>query len=220
MTSGDVMNEARKVYLNDVNSDLYTDTALIPLVSTAYDELAQELELNEADNTEEISSPITVTTGSVTLTLPSNFVKAIKLEERAVGGGDDDWIEMKELEWEPSKSKSAELKFWVSREDEVKLLGATTDREVRLFYFKSLTPITTNAITIPIINSKRFLALKTAALAAKFIGMNMILGNDLELQAAIALNKLVGNNIKTRQARPVKRQPARKRTLRQYYVSD
>lgn len=205
MTSGDVMNEARKVYLNDAGASLYTDAILIPFVSAAYDWLMQKLELANTTHLEEISTAITVTAGSTILTLPSDFVKAVRLKERSVGATDADWIDMTKKDWEPTEVKSPELQFWTDREDGIKFLGATTDRQVLLYYYKTLTPITTNAIVIPVVNALRSLALKTASLAAMSIGQNMTLADKYSSMAEEAKDDLIINNIKNQQNLPVRR---------------
>lgn len=216
MVASDVMDEARKVYLNDTAASLYTNTALIPHLSAAYDELQQELEENGASQLKEISTTISVTALAVTLTLPADFVAPIKLEERGVG--ETVWTPMEELPWEPSTTQTSILRYWNYREDEVKFLGATVAREVKLFYWKSLTAITAAGTTVSIINSKRFLALRTSATAATFIGQNPILGDRLGREADEALGKIVNRNIRKQQGMPVRRRPFGWRRRKQFYV--
>lgn len=219
MTSGDVTTEARKVYLNDAAASLYTDTAILPHLSAAYDELCQRLELNGTSHLKEIGTAITVAALSSSLTVPSDFVKPIRLSERFPGEDDTKWVPMTEQDWEPLIAQTNSIRYWAYREDSIKLLPATVIKEVLLYYYKSLTPITTNAIVIPIVNSKRFLALRTAALAAEFIGMNPILASKLDSKAENAFLDLAGNNLHERQGRPVRRKGFMSRRRRQFFVT-
>lgn len=219
MTANDVIVEAQKVYLNDASGTLYTSASLLPFLTAAYDELHEEIEGASASNLKEVSSAISVTALATTLTLPSDFVKPIKLEERAVGGADDSWIPMEEMDFEPTTLQDSTLRYWVYREDEIKFVGATVNRQVKLYYWKSLTAITATSTAIPVIGSKRFLALRMAALAATYIGQNPVLGDRLDTKAQLALEKFKSNQAKNRQGMPVRRKPYGFRTRKTYVVS-
>lgn len=193
--------------LNDKNKLHYTYEKMLPFLKIAWTDLQESLRLQGIDLVHEKSSVIPVTSGTTEVTLPSDFVSPIYLEERETGGSEDSWLPMHETSWEPSMSPTDNLRFWAFREDKVYLIGATRDREVRLRYVKGLGPMTSEITPIPIANYDNYLSKQTAAYSAEFIGENPDRAGKLFNLAAASLGNQERSNIKGQQGTPAKRKP-------------
>jgi len=201
--ASDVMAGAA-VLLNDAGQRFYTNSKLLPYVKKVYRDLEQLYDLNGLRSLDEISTDILVTAGSLTVTAPSDLVYPIKLEERTPNSTEE-WIPMTERRWEPDLPQGPSLNYWVFREEQIQLVGASQDREVRVFYKKSLSPVTGDNSVIALAGSQSYLESHVAALASKFIGENYDRGKELDLESGLMLNALLGINTKSQQGRPVRR---------------
>lgn len=212
-TAQEPLDEAKGL-LNDPSGHIYTDARMIPLLQKAYRELQNKMMLNGLPVLKEVSSVVDVTAGTVALGdgsgLPSDFIYPIELEERA-DGSSELFQGMTEREWEPEIEQTTYLRFWNFREEEIKFVGATTDREVRIKYMKGLTRITATSTPIPIIGATPYLAARAAALAAQFIGENPSRASDLNGDAAMQRDDLIALLVKRRQGLPVRRRVNRYR---------
>ncbi len=197
----EVLDEARNVYLNDPNADVYDNATLLSYLSVAYDELQRELEDNQTQHLIEESLPVTVTAGSTSLTLPSDFISPIRLIDR------DTEQEIGQVASIYGIDSQDIIAAWEYRENAINLVAPTTNRSVQLYYYKSLTPITSISTAIPILNSKTFLSARTAALAARFLGRNQAVALECDVIAGAARTKLVGVAVKQNQGFPTSRKP-------------
>src|SRR5438128_3118184 len=132
--------DSARVYLNDVNSQIWTNTVLIPYLKEAHKDLLLVLWLNGIPVLREKSAIINVNANVITLTLPSDLLEPIWLKERAQSSSDD-WIPVTETEFEPDLNKDTTLRYWAWREEAINFIGATTNREVLLRYWKSIATI-------------------------------------------------------------------------------
>lgn len=202
--------------LNDLTGALYTDTNLLPYLQDAYEELQNELAAIDAEVLEERSAIIVVPALTTSLgpdganLQPSDMVTPITLYERAPGTVDA-FVLMAETRWESFELPSSSLKKWTWREEEIKLLGSTIPREVRIDYIKSLTVISGANSAIKVSGSKLFLGTRCAALAAESIGENKTRADALHLRADEHLGKLLSRAVRRQQALPVRRRVNRYR---------
>ncbi len=203
LLASDVMDEAAAVYLNDAAKARWTYTILLPYLKSALGELQAELESNDLPPLYEIATIITVLAGATEVTLPADFVFPMYLEERAVG--ETRFQPMEELSWEPDDDQDSKLNNWVFREGKIQLLGATTTREVRLRYLRSLSSVVASNSVIEVPNAKQFLAAQTASLASTFGGMATARGTTAGDKAQYFKRLLIGALTKRLQDRPVRR---------------
>lgn len=212
-TAQEPIDEA-KALLNDTSGHIYTDTRMVPLVQKAYRELQTKMQLNGLPVMKEVSAVLTVNAGTVALGdgsgLPSDFILPIDLEERTPGSTEL-WTPMEETVWERNAQQTTNLRFWNFREEEVKFLGATANREIRMKYQKGLTRITATTTPISIIGAVSFLAARAAAIAAFSIGENPSRAGELNADAGMALHDLLALLVKRRQGHPLRRQVNRYR---------
>lgn len=213
----DVISEAQ-VLLNDSTGVRYTSALLLPIFKKVYRELQRKMIRSNVPVSKEISSAITVNAGTVALPigtggggageLPQDLLLPIKLEERAVG--DTLYTDMRELDWEPDEAQQTTLDVWVWREQEVKLRGATVNRQIRVYYIKSLTVITAASDTIKIADSEQYLASKVAAVAAFAQGANPTRAAALQSDAENDLDELMAYHTKRLQGLRIRRKGFRR----------
>lgn len=205
--ASDIMTRAA-AFLNDTGRQLYTNTVLLPFLQDAYDELQQRLEQNEIPIIAEDSSIINVAANATTITSPpSDLVRPISMEERA-DESSDDWIPVDEVEWIDSNLDDATgIVQWAWREETICINPPTTAREIKLKYQKALTAITGENSAISVKNSTRFLAARTASLAATDIGENPTRAAILDVRANVAFDAMINLEVKQRQSHPVKPKP-------------
>lgn len=203
LLASEVMDEAASVYLNDAAKARWPYTVLLPYLKSAVGELQSELESNDLPPLHEIATIITVNIGEVALALPTDFVFPIYLEERAVG--ETRWQPMDELSWEPDADLTDKLRVYVFREGIIQLLGATTARQVRLRYLRSLNQIVSENSVIEVSNAKGFLAARTAGLASQFGGSATVRGENANGRAEYFKRLIISSITKRLQDRPVRR---------------
>lgn len=203
--ASDVMNGAR-VYLNDVAASIFTNTALLPLVIMANEELEKLLIIIGAEVQRNNSAAITVSANALTITLPVDFLLPISLKERRVGGTENDWEDMTEQIWSPEYVPAPTINYWAFSNNAIRIPGASVNREVLLKYDRQLAVITSSSSPEDFILSKAFLERKTAELAARYIGMNENFANSLAIRevepARDALERLF---ILNSQGNPIRR---------------
>lgn len=203
LLASEVMDEAAAVYLNDSAKSRWTYTILLPYLRSALGELQAELESNDLPPIHELSAIITVNIGELELALPNDFVFPVFLEERGVG--DTRFTEMEEISWEPHADPKDKLKFWAFREGKIQFLGATSIRQIRLRYLRSLSAITTANSVIEVPNAKQFLSARTASLASNFGGSATQRASTADMRATYFLRLVISSLTKRLQDRPVRR---------------
>lgn len=192
MVASEVTAQAA-VLLNDASQGFWTNTVLIPCLTKANEELEMELEINQVPLLKQKSSPVTsVEIGDTQLDeYPTDFVEPIALYERVLSSSDD-WVEVEEVEWvDPNNLTSSEIVEWAFRDNKIYINPPQTDREIYLDYVRKLTPLTATNSVVEIIQSKIWLAVRTAQIAALNIGHNKSKADSLQPEADIALDRLV-----------------------------
>lgn len=199
----EVMDEAAKVYLNDASRVRWPDSVLLPYLRSAIGEMQSELESNDLPPLYEIAAIIPVPQGTTVLTLPQDFVFPVFLDERAPN--EPHFMEMDEVTWDPDVDRNEKLRYWNFREGAINLLGATTDREIRMRYLRSLSAIETENSVIEVANAKGFYAARTAGLASQFGGSATARGQSANDRAEYFKRLVIAAITKRLQDRPVRR---------------
>lgn len=211
MTADDIMADAA-VLLNDREQVQWSDTDLLPFLQKAYREFSLRARELGIQSIMEVSAKVDIPTSktSITTTDILDLSYPIKLAERADGSADL-YYPMTELTWDPQIEKAESLDYWVWREDEIKLVGATTAREVLVYYKKNVTEISTGITPIYILDSRLFLAARTAALAAALAGGNMERAQILNDDAEESIQSYFNSQIKSKQGNVVRHKSYRRR---------
>lgn len=197
--------------LNDAAQGTYTNTVLLPFVQDAWDELKLDLDLNGNLAVETITSnPITVPIGVTSLAanslLPSDMLEPQRVDER-LSGTTDLFTEMTPRQWEPQITQTDSLRYWIYRQQDIKFVGATTARDIIIYYKQALIDISSPSDQLNINHCKQFMVNKTAALAAMFIAQNVNKANTLEAKAEQFLIKLRRIQAKVKQRTRTRRKP-------------
>lgn len=205
-----------KPLLNDPQGISFTDTALLPLLSKAYRELQTRLGRAGMGVTREVAERVPVNAGTTVLGdgagLPSGLLYPLELREGPRGSPLNLFNPMDEKTWEPTFSQSPELRYWSWREEEIKFIGATTDRDVYIKFMKGFSTINSVNSPILIIDSQLFLESRTASIAAAVLGENYTRASALNSDAEMWYDVLIGGLVKRGQRHPVRRMRTRYRT--------
>lgn len=209
--------DSARVYLNDVGSQMWSNTVLLPYLKEAHKDLLLILWLNGLPVVLEKSAVINVTavTG-VTLTLPTDLLEPIELKERTQGSIED-WLPMREVDFEPdSLIQNSTLEVWCWREEVINLVGSTTNRSVLLRYWKSLAAIVDATSALGFIMAESFLGPQTAGYACGSVGNTTLAAELLWIQnsnvgiAGSRLDMIIRANVKGMQNLPARRLPYRR----------
>jgi len=208
MLAFEVMDRAR-VHLNDAGADVFTNSVLLPFLTSAWEELQSTMQAHGLPIMTETSCPVELPTGTSSLSnvttppLPPDFLEPKAIYERAPGT--IRWDEMGEAHGIIDSTPRNSLGVWEWTGDEIKFIGATAPREILIRYLKGLPQITSENTNLPITGAKRYLALKTAAEAADDIGQNRSRSDRLETKAEFEMNRFLAIRVKLQQDVSVRR---------------
>lgn len=183
MFVSDILSSAASL-LNDRDKVTWTDAVLLPYYQKAHKEIVQAYENNGSPILKEVSALTTVAIGEKTITTITDIRTPLKLFERA-SGSSDKFKEMRETDWEPEDEPGDTLKYWNWREGVITLLGATTARQVKLRYIKTIEAPNSANSTVVVPEAELFLASRTAALAAGLSGGNFERASALASDAEV-----------------------------------
>lgn len=208
----DVCDRARKVYLNDAGSQLYSNLALLPFIQQAYGEMQLELTANGLEITKETSAVLAVAAGIepvIDVNLIPDLVMPLDIYERGVGETYFPIYPMTKLDWEPNTERTDTLRYWNWRENQIKFIGSTSAREVKVRYIKGLPALIGESTPLAILNAVEFLAARSAGLASRFIGGNFTRADACDTDAGRLLPRLVAIEVKSNQTIAYRRRPFR-----------
>jgi len=219
VTAKEVMDRSA-VLMNDPTKTDYTYVVLIPFLKMALDEMFQSLMDSQVSPTLLSPGLITVPKGegfirspsAVTGPLyPADLVEIQGLSER-LAGTNDPFTPMIRTEFIKEALPAEKFTYWAWEDQMIRVIAATTDRELLLRYIGNrgiydITPDT--VIGTGTINSMTFLAYKTAAYAAQFVGENVERAAILDAKAEQALEKMESISNKGRQQIMTRHRPFR-----------
>ncbi len=202
--------------LNDTAQDNFTNDVILPYAQDAADELQLQLELYGALVLEKMSPIIKVPqfTGAVGTSqdllslglLPNDMLEPQKVEER-LSGSTDLFYDMTRRMWEPNILPTDSLRYWDYREENIFFIGATTVRDIKLYYLKRLIVVSDINSVISVNNSQQFMIPRTAALCAQYIGENQARAQELNNEAKEHLVDTIRIAVKSKQGTRTRRRP-------------
>lgn len=205
---------------NDSAQDVYTNAACLPYLNMAMRALQEEFQLNDIPVFEDVSAILEVDAGvdaigfATTPALPSNLVEIKQLWESPRDL--NQFLPMQRRDFLPhyleTDTMTSNFGIWAWISEEIRVIAASADNDLKLDYLKTrFATVTIGTINtdIGVINSQSYLEFKTAALCSMFIGENETRAQVLESQAQIALDRVLGVNIKGRQSIRTRRRPFR-----------
>jgi hypothetical protein len=228
LTSGNVMDQVSSL-LNDTAKTQFTYTVQLPYLNTALEEFQNEYELNEVPVTDNFTSnPITIpanNTGigfATTPALPPNLVTPTVLWERTTGI--DPYVQMSALQNLPLYMEGAQIPqlIWYTWQGNMlNWLPANGSNDIKIEYvgqlFLPFKDINGNDL-IAVINAQNYLAFRTAALCARYIGENPTRADSLDQFATHSMDQSIGQATKGRQNIMVRRMPFRHGWKRRVYM--
>lgn len=228
LTAGQVMDQAAAL-LNDVAKSQYTYAIQIPYLNMALGELQELFELNEVPVTATVTSnPMVVPAGTTEITftavaglvLPSDLIEPSVLWERQHGV--DPYVPMGKVDFLPRYMEGVQLNqfIWFTWQSQaIRFLAANQDNDIKMDYIKNLfATVTASGDQLNVINAKSFLQYRTAGLCARFVGENPTRATELDNDAGLALDRVVGIGSKGRQAIITRHRPFRASYKRRSYM--
>ena len=228
LTSGNVMDQAASL-LNDTAKTIFPYTVQLPYLNTALEDFQNEYELNEVPVTDSFTSdPITIPANNVgigfstTPALPSDLLEPTILWERTTQ--QDPFIQMTALQNLPRYMEGAQIPqlIWYTWQGNMlNWLPPNGVNDIKIEYIRQLfMPFldTNGNDVIAVMNAQNYLAFRTAALCARFIGENPTRADSLDQFAVSAMDKALGQATKGRQNIMVRHRPFRQGWKRRVYM--
>lgn len=206
--------------MNDPAKTDYTYAAQLPYLNMAIDELVELLEESNVSPTNQTSVAILLPFGANKITpiehlesphYPVDLVEIQEVGERAAGSNDA-YLSLARREFLQSFPPTTGLLFWCWEDQIIKFnpSGATGPREIQLRYVaQAIMHANDQDSIIGTINARSYLAYKTAALLAQFIGENETRAGQLEEKAERSVERMTGISNKGRQQIMTRHRPFR-----------
>lgn len=179
--------------LNDSAKKLWTDALLIPFAQEAHRELQVALAEAGVAYIRKWTAAIAVAANATSLNLPADLIEPIDLQERVAGGTEADWVDVTQSDPLPSLAKGTTLGFWNWYNYSVVFIGATENREVRVFHKALITVPAAAGDSIGYTWGELYIGPRTASLAAGSIGNNTF-SDKYRDEAVAKLEKVIGSN--------------------------
>lgn len=205
--------------LNDADKTTYDYDTQIPYLKLALQELQEIFELNSLAVTEQSSAAIPVRAGVNKIIfnaigptrLPDNLIEPQQLWESQTN--QENWTPMVRKEFIPhdlSGVESTWFTYWVWQKNEILLLPSNSDLDIKIDYVGSLFPKYIQADSIlPVQNAIGYLAYKVAELISDMIEHNMERAQANGARALMAMDRISGITIKSKQQILARRRPFR-----------
>lgn len=208
--------------LNDPNKTDYTYTVMLPYLNMAIEELSEILEESNVSPTNG-TVLIVVPTGKSEIvpielsldgspTYPDDLTEIQEVRERTNIGSQDPFTLLPRRETILASTPTNSLQGWTWEDQRIMFnaYGANVPIEVELIYVRHGIPYVANENSaITMINSRTYLAYKTAAFCAMFIGENESRASLLEGLAERAVDRTANISNKGRQQIVTRHRPFR-----------
>lgn len=218
LQASEVMDMAASL-MNDTAKSTYTYTVQLPYLNMALRELQEAFQLNNVPVTNETPvTGITVPIGTKSINpieeaapnYPADLVEIRGVYER-LSGSTDPYIPLTKRDFLPhaiDDLPTDSLMYWIWEHQRIKFIGATTARDVKLDYIRTLFPKIINPNQkLGVINALTYLGYKTAALCTEFVGENKTRADALNVQAMLGIDRALGIESKARQNIVTRRKP-------------
>lgn len=210
-------------YLNDVNRAYFTNTVLGPPFAAAYDDLRELLSENDVALMQESSTALSVPVGVTDINgptgppFPVDLIVPYELYER-LAGSEDQYSLLERRPFLPHGAQPAEsLNIYSYTNQMINFIGATSPREVKIDYLADNLIIAEDPNSVVnVYNAFSFLASRTAALAAEYLGENPTRAATLNNDAARSVESMIIIDTKSKQNMPIRRVSFRARRRGMY----
>ncbi len=221
-TAGEVMDQAA-ANLNDYAKTIYTYTAQLPHLRTAMDALKLEFQLNNCPVTNVTSQIIPLNVGDDHINppgmsppnYPGDLIEIQGVWQR-LQNSDEAWLPLRSVEFMPhylegeNQNYGPYLPYYSWQQEMLKFPLVQVAMEIKIdFISEVIGNIKNENDSIGIINTKMALAFKTAELCARLLGENPTRADELKLEWQIAIDQVIGINVKGKQDMPARKRPFR-----------
>ena len=193
-------------HLADPDKEFFGFATLLPYLEEALDELQVEL-IGHGSQFLKKSIDTTFQPSDTSLEIDlDDLVEPIKVSVVIDNRLLDLRQQLSQLEW---TSSPADANIWTWTGGQITIGPHTDVNTLRFLYYRMLTvadPIIEDTV-ISFPNSLIFLAFRVAELAARYLGLNRKLADDLGISAFVNLNKLIARDVKSLQSIVTIRRP-------------
>jgi hypothetical protein len=225
VTAGQIMDRVANL-LNDPSKTDYTYTVQLPYLNMAIEEFSEMLAESNSPFTNLSSSngmavPMILPAGSSLLTPPEypppfvnyplDLIEIQEIGERP-NGDKGPYIRLPRREFQDIYPQTSSLLYWVFERGAIRFNppGANVPMDIQIKYLYQGIPYAVSADSvIDVIGSRTYLAYKTAAFCALFIGENESRAKVLEEQANIAVDRAINISNKGKQEIVTRHRPFR-----------
>lgn len=226
MTYEELLTQTRAL-LNDQDNQVSTNAVLLPYLNLALSETQELFAQNNVPVTNETSAVIEVPDGTSVIGfppdpivvgtpyLPSDLIEIQRLFYS--NSGQDNWFPVAKRDFLTAdtlgnNTQVSYFAVWAWMNDEIRLLAANTDLDIKLDYIQKLfTVLDVGDLDddLTVLNVSTWLSFRIAALSAEFIDENPSRAQSLNIQALAAMDRSLGISTKGRQAIMTRRRPFR-----------
>jgi len=219
VSAGQIMDRVANL-LNDPRRTDYTYPVMIPYLNMAIEELSELMEESQNSPSQMEASYVlpagtqvlaSAESGIGTIFYPGDLTEIQEISERP-GGSTSGFVKLPRVETLKVFPQSNSLLYWMWEDQQIKFnpLGANTPIQVLITYLRQGIPYIVNENSqITMINSRSYLAYKTAAFCAMFIGENETRAAVLQSEAEKAVERLTNISTKGRQQIMTRHRPFR-----------
>ena len=205
VTASTVLDIARTLLNDDVGS-LWTDSTLFPKLRQAHRELQAKLKASAAPVMRTIVNDLVVNAGVTSLSAIADLLEPIKLYEKLTTDPATGYVQMTESDPLPIVAPSSSLINWQWTMEQILFNTATTNRHVKMLYWRSLPLPSVNSDAVGFLNAELYLAPRTAALASAAVGEEAR-HDSLTSAAMMSINEVIIAN--RGRAQPVQKETKR-----------
>lgn len=225
-TSGSVMDRAAALN-NDPFKTIYPYSKQVPFLNQALQELQEYFELNNVPVSDTVTAtPITVPANVTAIGyppdspvtdvpyLPSNLVEPKVLWSRQFNV--DPYVPMQRLDFLPRWEEGVEIQYalqYVWQDNEIRFLPCNQINQIKIdyirFLFEQLDADDDGTTLLVVVNAQSYLQYRTGGLVARFLGENPSRAMELDNDASIAMDRVLGIASKGRQRIQTRRRPFR-----------
>jgi hypothetical protein len=206
MTLDDIITDAQ-AHLNDSDGTLFSLTNLLVYAQIAMRDLEAQLLVNDVQLLEVVSARITVPAGQLDLDddQPTDLVVPEKMMEiQESDTTPENWLHMERVQTLPIETQNELLRYWTFKENLIKFLGSTANRDVMLWYKRLIVDVSAHDDPIVYLQAQNYLGYRTAALAALRMGEDQERSDSLNQDADKSMELLLAIAVKDNQAYPVR----------------
>jgi hypothetical protein len=197
-----------------VNRAYFSNEVLMPAFLVAYDDLRERLVDNNIALMNQTSEEYTINVGMKDIggatgpPLPNDFMVPYAIWEKLAGSENDYDLLDHRIRLPKTNILTEALCYWEYSKQIIHFLGANTDRNVKIDYIaNNLLLAEDPEAMVSAFNCQSYLAYRTAALSAKYLGENDSRSNELNMEAINSLDNIINMDVKSRQNIPARRIP-------------